>query len=267
LETGPYSTFKTLEKGLNDKGYAIEDVKHVFLTHIHLDHAGAAWAFAEKGATIYMHPFGKKHMVDPSKLLASAKMIYKDQMDSLWGALKPIPAEQIITLEHGKTYSIGGQDITSWNTPGHAVHHAAFQIGNSLIAGDVAGVKISQNGMVVPPCPPPDINLEHWMNSIDLIKSLELEAIYLTHFGRITNIDNHLQELTDILWDWANWMKPHFDQQTDPKLIIPQFMAYTKQQLIDFGIPKAEIPIYENANPSWMSVLGLLRYWKKRAAV
>lgn len=264
VETGPHSTLPHLEAGLRAKGYELSDVKHVFLTHIHLDHAGAAWAFAEKGATIYMHPFGERHMIDPSKLHASAKMIYKDKMDSLWGLLKPIPKNQIRIVKHGEQFNIGGIEIIGWNTPGHAVHHIAYQIGRSLIAGDVAGARINEGGMVVPPCPPPDINIEHWMTSIKLIEGLDLEAIYIAHFGKVTQIEKHLEELKAILWDWANWIRPYYDDATHPSEITPKFTAYVTQQLLDYGISKDDLPIYENANPSWMSVLGLLRYWKKK---
>ncbi len=264
LETGPHSTLPVLEAGLAALGYKMEDIQHVFLTHIHLDHAGAAWAFAEKGATIYMHPFGKKHMVDPSRLLASAKMIYKDQMDALWGTLKPIPEAQVVTVNHGEKFTIGGVDIISWNTPGHAVHHVSFQIGDKLIAGDVAGAKIGDSGMIVPPCPPPDINIDHWMESINLLESLNLSEVYIAHFGKVTDIVNHFTALKLILWDWANWILPHYQKGTPPNEIIPLFAKYTKQQLLNHGVPEKDLIIYEASNPTNMSVFGLLRYWKKR---
>lgn len=264
LETGPHSTLPALEAGIQQLGYELKDFKHVFLTHIHLDHAGAAWVFAELGATIYMHPFGKKHLVDPSKLLASAKRIYQDQMDLLWGSLKPIPENQIITVKHGESFTIGGVEIVCWNTPGHAVHHVSFQIGDKLIAGDVAGVKIGENNMVVAPLPPPDINLEHWMDSIALLESLDLKEIHIAHFGKITNIVAHLTALKAILWDWANWVLPYYQKGVPPNEVIPLFQAYTKKQLEAHGVSKENIISYEGSNPSPMAVFGLMRYWKKR---
>jgi len=264
LETGPHSTLPKLKAGLAEHGYKMEDIKHVFLTHIHLDHAGAAWAFAEHGATIYMHPLGKRHMVDPSKLLASAKMIYKEMMDPLWGTLKPIPEEQIVTVQHGQSYTVGALDIVAWNTPGHAVHHVAYQIGQSLVAGDVAGAKIGQNGPITPPCPPPDINIDHWMTSIALIEELDLTEVYLSHFGKVTNLVNHFTELKAILWDWANFMLPHYQKGTPPAEVVKLFGAYTKKKLMDAGVSKADQVVYESSNPSNMSVFGILRYWKKK---
>jgi len=263
IETGPHSTLAQIEKYLATKGYQLKDIQHVFLTHIHLDHAGAAWFFAAAGATIYVHPFGERHLADPSKLIKSAKMIYQDQMDALWGQLKPIPNDQLYTMAHGEKITIGETELIAWYTPGHAVHHIAWQIGTHLIAGDVAGCKIG-TGSIVAPCPPPDINIEHWNSSIDLIETLDLEAVYMSHFGKVTDIQPHFKSLRYILQDWADWMKPYYENETDPDKITPKFVAYVRQQLIDNGTPTEELDAYEKANPSYMSVRGLLRYWHKK---
>lgn len=266
IETGPHSTLPALEAGLAQKGYQLKDIQHVFLTHIHFDHAGAAWVFAEHGANVYLHPFGEKHMADPTRLYNSAKMIYKDMMEVLWGQLKPIPKSLLHTAAHGEKFLIGDTEIVAWHTPGHAVHHIAWQVGTHLIAGDVAGVKIGP-GMVVIPCPPPDINIEHWKNSIDIIARLDLEAVYLVHFGKVTDLASHFKDLRYILQDWADWMRPHYEAGTDPNVITPQFVAYVRQQLIDYGTPEEYLDAYEIANPSYMSVRGLLRYWRKKLEI
>lgn len=267
FETGPYSTFGHLKHGLAQHGYKPADIAHVFLTHIHLDHAGAAWAMAEAGATIYLHPFGKAHLHDPSKLVASATRIYGDDMDRLWGDMKGIPETQLKTVAHEEKIQIGDTSIAAWHTPGHAVHHIAWQIEGALIAGDVAGVKIG-NAPVVPPCPPPDINVEDWQRSIKLIRKLPLQEVYLTHYGRVAGPDIlvHLDELEEELLAWAEWIKPHYASGSDPKAITPEFMSWVQSRLSAKGVSKAELELYENANPSWMSVAGLLRYWKKRLA-
>lgn len=264
IETGPHSTIQYLEAGLAEKGYQASDIKQVFLTHIHLDHAGAAWYFAERGADIYVHPFGYKHLAAPEKLMASAKMIYRDQMDRLWGQMHPIPADQLIAVEDLQSFQIGDLNLQAHYTPGHAVHHIAWQVGKTLFAGDVAGVKIS-GGPVVPPCPPPDIHVEDWMASIARIKAMDLETIYLTHFGPIKDIPPHLDQLAKVIEDWANWIKPHFEQKTDPALITPQFQKYALEQLKKAGVEEENLKKYDSANPAWMSVAGLLRYWKVKA--
>ncbi len=264
METGPFSTFKHLEKGINEAGYQAAEIKHVFLSHIHLDHAGAAWWFAEQGANIYVHPKGYKHMADPSKLMHSAKRIYQDMMDSLWGAMNPIPESQLYAIEHEKIISIGNTDIQAWHTPGHAVHHIAWQIGGSLYAGDVAGVKIRE-GSVVPPCPPPDINVEDWSASISLIKTLGINKMYLAHYGEVNDIIPHMDALEKELNHWADWMKPYFENETPPAEITPLFQEMVQNRLRENGVTdEIHMGQYEAANPSWMSVAGLLRYWKKK---
>ncbi len=264
IETGPYSTFPALEAGLKELGYRVDEVQHVFLTHIHLDHAGAAWAFAERGATICVHPAGVTHLADPSRLMDSAKRIYQDQMDALWGEMRPIPLDQIRAVEHGEEIGVGGRMFQSWHTPGHASHHIAWQVGNELFTGDVAGIKIL-GGPVSAPCPPPDIHIEHWQASIQLIRSLNLERCYLTHYGIVTEIAEHLDSLEKLLLDWVDWMKPHFEQGKKAQDLISDFQAYVKQQIMASGVTEEVAAKYEVANPSWMSVAGLLRYWKKRS--
>ena len=263
IETGPHSTFESLEENVREKGFKLDEIKHVFLTHIHLDHAGAAWAMAEKGATIYLHPFGQKHMADPSKLMASAKMIYKEDMDRLWGRMNSIPEDQLRVVDHEETISIGDSSFTSLHTPGHARHHIAWMMGDILFSGDVAGVKIG-DGPVVPPCPPPDINLEDWNQSIDLVLEKNLSKIYLTHFDAIENIDQHLSDLKVILNDWAYWIKEKWESGLSAEEITPEFSSYTADQLRQKGVNEHGVEQYEAANPSWMSVAGLIRYWKKK---
>jgi len=265
VETGPHSTLPMLEKGLQQQGYRIEDVKHVFLTHIHLDHAGAAWAFAKKGAMIYVHPFGAPHLHKPEKLLNSAKRIYGNKMEELWGDLQPIPREHITVVGHNQVVKVGKIKLKSLHTPGHAIHHIAWQYSDSLIAGDVAGVRIKK-GIVVPPCPPPDINIEDWQTSIRLIKTMRFRDIYLTHFGKVTKVKPHLVELEGRLLNWANWMKPRFENETSMEEITPEFQRYVSKQLEAAGIRGETLFQYENANPAWMSVAGLMRYWQKKAS-
>lgn len=264
IETGPHSTYEHLKRGLNTHGYRAKDIKHVLLTHIHLDHAGAAWAFADQGANIYVHPFGKKHLSDPSVLMDSARRIYQDKMDELWGDMKPIKPEQIITPEHEEEVVVGNKSFKALFTPGHAKHHIAWQLEDTIFCGDIAGVKIG-GGPVVPPCPPPDINIEDWLDSIKLIEEAGAKSIYLTHFGEITEIDWHLNELRTVLRDWANWIKGRWEMLQPTDEITRDFTQYTADQLRKQGVNELGVKQYEAANPSWMSVAGLIRYWKKRS--
>lgn len=265
IETGPYSTFPQLERSVRHVGYELDDIKHVLLTHIHFDHAGAAWAMAEKGAKIYVHPFGAPHLASPQKLYESARMIYGEDMDRLWGAMESIEPSLIHATQHEECITIGDTEIVALHTPGHAKHHISWQIGSTIFTGDVAGVKIG-DGPVVPPCPPPDINIEDWLASIDLLLSRQPAEFYLTHFGKITDLQVHMSDLRHMLEDWSSFIKREWEKGTSAEALTPIFSAYTKQQLIDLGVNELGTKQYEAANPSWMSVAGLMRYWKKKQA-
>src|SRR5690606_14367614 len=263
IESGPETTFEHLKTAIFNKGFDWKEVKHVLLTHIHFDHAGAAWKFAENGAKIYVHPIGLPHLQNPEKLWNSAAMIYGDDMNRLWGEMKPIDEKLLIPADDTNLLQIGKLEFETIYTPGHAVHHNAYRLGKIIFTGDVAGVKIN-NGPVVPPCPPPDINIGLWKDSIQKIRKQNPELLYLTHFGKVENPNQHLNELEIMLDDWANWMKPYYDKGTSADEITPEFMEYTKNQLKNAGVSDENLIRYEYANPSWMSVTGLLRYWKLR---
>ncbi|MFN4070699.1 MAG: MBL fold metallo-hydrolase, partial [Thermus caldifontis] len=202
METGPESTYPRLEAALRQEGVDPKEVRHVFVTHIHLDHAGAAWRFAELGATVYVHPRGAPHLVDPSRLLASAERIYGAMLKPLWGELKGIAQAQVRALADGEVVDLGGLRVQALETLGHASHHHAYLVEGLLFAGDVAGVRIAP-GPVLPPTPPPDIHLESWYASLDRILALRPEALYLTHFGPYRDVEAHLLALREVLEEWA----------------------------------------------------------------
>lgn len=261
IETGPETAFNNLKKGIASLGFDWRDIKHVFITHIHFDHAGAAWKFAENGAKIYVHPIGLPHMNSPERLWSSAKRIYLDDMERLWGEMKPIPLEQLVPVENNSVFEIGGVKVEAFYTPGHAIHHNAYKIGDVLFTGDAAGVKIS-GGPAVPPCPPPDIDIDAWKNSISVLENLDVKYLYLAHYGRVDNPKEHFRQLREMLDGWSNWIKPYFDRNVSVEETTPLFVAYTQQQLRDYDVSDEVIEKYEKGNPSFMSVTGLYRYWR-----
>ena len=263
IESGPHSTYTQLVSAVEKVGYSIDEIKHVFLTHIHLDHAGAAWQLAQNGAQIYVHPIGVRHLVDPSKLMASARMIYKDDMDRLWGEMRPIEETKITAVGDNEVIKIDETEFLSLHTPGHAKHHIAWQVKDVIFTGDVAGVKIGQ-GLVQPPCPPPDINLEYWLSSIERLRNAKASTLFLTHYDRITNIDEHLTELESTLTSWAGFVRSKWNEGLTNDEIIPLFIDYTNKQLEANSLNQLAIDQYQAANPSWMSVAGLVRYWSKK---
>ena len=264
VETGPHSALPVLEAEIKKKGFHPSDIQHVFITHIHLDHAGASWCFAENGARIYLHPRGFRHMHDPSRLLASAKMIYKDEMDSLWGTLKPISEDLLVTVEHLEVVEVYGLKFQAHHTPGHAQHHIAWQLDDQIFTGDVAGVSIN-GGPVIPPCPPPDINIEVWLSSIDHLLGLEeVSTYYLTHFGKVSNIIPHMNKLRGALHDYSEFARPIVESGKSVEESLPKFRNFVREFLVEHGLASQDAAAYEAANPSDMSLTGLMRYWKKK---
>lgn len=212
---------------------------------------------------MYVHPRGHKHLLDPSRLYGSAKRIYGDMMETLWGEMHPIPAEQLIAVEDNTVLELGGHTFKALHTPGHASHHIAWSVEDVIFTGDVGGVKIG-GGPVVAPCPPPDIDLEAWYVSIDRLRAESPTKLYLTHFGLVEEVESHLSTLEKVLAGWGEWMKPHFEAQRSIAEITPEFQAFVKAELEAGGLDEAGLARYEAANPSYMSVAGLMRYWQKR---
>jgi glyoxylase-like metal-dependent hydrolase (beta-lactamase superfamily II) len=262
IESGPDTTFHKLEKGLNEHGYSIEDIRNVFVTHIHLDHSGAAWRFADAGAKIYVHPFGAQHLADPAKLVASAKRIYNDQMETLWGEIRPIAREHIHEIRDGEKIKIGSIGIEAVETLGHASHHHSYLVDDHLFTGDAAGVRID-NGPVLPPTPPPDINIDLWQESIRKIMSLKPQALYLTHFGKSGDVEDHLKELENRLLKVTEWAGERLKQGKTEEEMIIELESMFREILVKAGADKQLVEAYELADPFWMNVGGLVRYWKK----
>ena len=263
IETGPSTSYNIISQELTNLGYNIKDVKHVFVTHIHLDHSGGAWKFAKNGAKIYVHPCGAQHLENPQKLIESATKIYGDKMDFLWGKIQKIDKKKIQTVEHKEKIIIGDTTIESLHTPGHAEHHIALKINDEIFTGDVAGAKIF-NGPVLPACSPPEIDLEKWENSIDIIIKEKPKCLYLTHFVKTKNVNHHLKEMKKILWDWANWIKTNKNKFDDMNTLTEEFENYVKDFLKNLNLSENLINQYYAANPPYMSVSGLLRYWNKK---
>jgi glyoxylase-like metal-dependent hydrolase (beta-lactamase superfamily II) len=262
IETGPDSTFRKLEKSLNELGYSMEDIREVFVTHIHLDHSGAAWRFAKAGATIYVHPFGAKHLTDPTKLIASAQIIYKERMEELWGQIQPIPKEHIYAIEDGETLKIGSVEIKALETLGHASHHHSYVIDGVLFMGDIGGTRID-NGPVLPQTPPPDVNIEFCQQSIKKIRELDPALIYPTHFGKSEEVKQHLDELESRLLEFTEWVGARLREGKNEEDMVSEFENLLYEILNEAKASPELIKSYELADPFWMNVWGLVRYWRK----
>ena len=185
-------------------------------------------------------------------------------MDVLWGDIRPIDKNLIHETADEELITIGDKQFKSWHTPGHASHHIAWQLNDVVFTGDVAGVRIGR-GPIVPPCPPPDINIEYWVNSINVLRKVNPSKIYLTHYGVYENVTEHLDTLEKQLHDYANTIKKMMDEGLEMPAMIKGFEDFVSQPLRELGFSKEEIAQYNAANPAYMSVTGLMRYWKKKA--
>ncbi|MDZ4406323.1 MBL fold metallo-hydrolase [Prosthecobacter sp.] len=192
IETGPGSTLETLRSAIRAAGVDESVIKKVFVTHIHLDHAGAAGWFAQIGATIYCHPNAARHLIDPTKLIGSARMVYGDQMDALWGKMLPAPAGLVIALQDEERVKLGEVEIIAWNTPGHARHHHAFIIGDVCFPGDVAGARLENSRYLSVTAAPPQFDPVAYVHSVDRLTAAGFQSLYLTHFGRVDDVEWHL---------------------------------------------------------------------------
>ncbi len=262
IETGPDTTFRNLEKSLKDLGHSVDDIKNVFVTHIHLDHSGAAWRFAQSGATIYVHPKGARHLIDPQKLEESARMLFKGQMDELWGEVKPIAEDRIHVTNDRETVRVGDLEIHTIETQGHASHHNAYVVDDAAFVGDVGGIRI-QNGPIIPPTPPPDVNIEIWQESIQKLRELNPQVLYATHFGGATDVKEHLGELESGLLASTEWVGERLKKGRGEEDIIAEYEKEIRNRLKKSGVTAENIESYNLADFFWMNVSGLVRYWIK----
>lgn len=263
VESGPYSTHENLLTALDKQGVDPASVHTLLLTHIHFDHAGAAWWWARQGTQVYVHPRGLRHMIDPERLYNSARQIYGERMEELWGKMEAIDPERIQSVDDRQQLTIGGKQWVAHHTPGHASHHIAWQLDDAVFTGDVGGCRIG-DGPVVPPCPPPDIDQKAWGESIDRLRSLHATTCYLTHYGHISNTDEHLTELKNRLDRYFEWMEPYYQKGAEPETIVPLFKKYVTEELTTAGVEEKDLQSYLAANPPYMSVVGILRAISKR---
>jgi glyoxylase-like metal-dependent hydrolase (beta-lactamase superfamily II) len=267
IETGPSSTLANLKAALGALNLETGDITHALVTHIHLDHAGAAGVLARDNPDLQVrsHPFGVPHMIDPSKLVSSATRIYGDQMDTLWGEIAPVPERQIAAFEDDSTIEIAGRTLRVLFTPGHAWHHVALydtQSG-SLFTGDAGGVRMPGTSYVCPPTPPPDLAPDAWLESVEKMQRLNASRLCPTHFGVFDDVEQHLAQIGPGLDQFVAIAEHDLDQEADSEALTEHLH---QQMAADLGSDDPELlASYELATPSYMAAMGLTRYLRKRA--
>jgi glyoxylase-like metal-dependent hydrolase (beta-lactamase superfamily II) len=264
VETGPGSTLATLRSRLTEYGYQWPDIKYVLVSHIHLDHAGAAGWWAQRGAQIFVHHVGAPHLIDPTRLLASAGRIYGDQMHPLWGETVPAPADRVTSVSDGDRISVAGLSFTAMDTPGHAYHHHVFHLGGAAISGDAAGIHIPGPSFVDLPAPPPEFNLDLWLKSVEKLSALDVEAIYPTHYGRVEDWRLHLATFKQLLNGASEFIRIRLVEGLDRDQIVQAYLDWQRTRAEEAGISGLLFKRYEVANPLYMSVDGIIRYWRRR---
>jgi glyoxylase-like metal-dependent hydrolase (beta-lactamase superfamily II) len=263
FDTGPESTFENIANALRRLGIEPREVRRVFLSHIHFDHAGAAWRFAELGATIYVHPRGAPHLIDPQKLVASATRLYGDDMERLWGKFSGIAPERVRVLADNDVVRVAPFEIRAIATPGHAGHHHVYHWNDTIFGGDVAGVRLD-GGPPTPPFVPPELDIETWRGSIAKIRGLNPANLYLPHFGLIHgDIGEHLDALEERIVRWSLWFRDRLRAGDDEQTMIPGFADYLTAELQAAGATASQLADYEQADPSFMAVSAAMRYWLK----
>jgi glyoxylase-like metal-dependent hydrolase (beta-lactamase superfamily II) len=259
-----------LHRHLSAAGISVADVTTILLTHIHLDHAGATGTLVRENPhlRVYVHEIGAPHMADPAKLLASATRLYGDAMDRLWGEVAPVPSAAMTTLQGGEHIDVAGRSLEVAYTPGHASHHVSYFSADSGVAfvGDTAGVRVVPNGFVLPPTPPPDIDLEIWAQSLATIDRWQAETLLITHFGPASPVRPHLTEMRDHL-DLVGRLAKHsltVDGGDEEKegWFVDEVRRQLRRSLSD-----ADATAYEISGRFDLSWRGLARYWRKRESV
>jgi glyoxylase-like metal-dependent hydrolase (beta-lactamase superfamily II) len=249
VDPGPTVSIDTLLDGLT------EEPRALLLTHIHLDHAGAAGVLCRRfpQLKVYVHERGAPHLADPSRLLASATRLYGDRMDHLWGEFAPVPQERIVALSGGERIE-GGIDVEY--TPGHASHHVSYfeEATGDAFVGDVCGVRLPPHEYVIPPTPPPDIDVELWLRSLDIVAARRPRAVCLTHFGRFEDVGEHIDRLREELTLRAEKART---------LDVEAFDEWSEAEARSAVDAATADSFFQAAVPGQMGA-GLRRYWDKR---
>jgi len=263
IETGPASTLPHLQAGLARLGLGPEAVTDVLLTHIHLDHAGAAWWLAQHGARIHVHARGAPHLIDPRRLLESAGRLYGDRLKELWGEMLPISSDHVHPLEDGNVVVIGGHRFEALDTPGHANHHMAYRYGTTCFAGDIGGVRLPGPRHLRLPTPPPEFHLEKWRASLARLREGRFDRLVATHFGPFDDVSWHLDALEKLLDDVEALMQAELPGQPFIETLRERVAAWNRDRAVTDGVDPATQAKYETALPSGTSADGMMRYWEK----
>ncbi|MDG2291114.1 MAG: MBL fold metallo-hydrolase [Phycisphaerales bacterium] len=267
IEAGPANTIAHLEQALAAHSMCIEDLDACCITHIHLDHAGAAGVLAQRGVPIHVHAFGMQHLIDPSKLLASAKRIYGAGMQTLWGETIPAPSSMVHPVEDQDVIAIGDIRLRAIETPGHARHHHAFELElddhSVCFSGDAAAMLLPGTDFVSVPMPPPEFDLELWLKSVELLRNGPWSTLLLTHGGAVPNIDAHLDRFTASMLRQVELITSRMKDGTPEASLLAEYRNMLAQEAAASGVPKAMFDEFVTDNLLGMNIAGIRRWQAK----
>lgn len=270
VDPGPGSTLENLREELGARGLSTRDIDALLLTHIHLDHAGASGALVRENPrlAVHVHKVGARHMIDPSKLLASAARLWPKDLERLFGETLPVPEENLRILEGGETLALGGRRIEVVYTPGHASHHVSYceNLERVAFVGDTAGVRIEGHTYMMPATPPPDLDLGLWDGSFQAILERQPARLFLTHFGYVDQPAEHIALFRERLRRWVAAAEEIIRLAPSEAAAMEQFMS-TMRKEIGEHLPAQEVEHYVFSAGLNLTFLGMARYLRKRAQV
>jgi glyoxylase-like metal-dependent hydrolase (beta-lactamase superfamily II) len=267
IDPGPAVSLPTLRGGLANAGIGVPDLAAILLTHIHLDHAGGAGSLVRDNPRIqvYVHERGARHLVDPARLLESARRLYGEEMAWRWGEFLAVPVANLHALGGGETLAIGGRRLEVAYTPGHASHHVSFldSATGTAFVGDAGGNRYSNRPFVSPVTPPPDVDLEGWHRSLDRFQAWDPARLFSTHFGAGWPVAAHLEELRSRLDEWSLRVRGTLGAVGADDDKARAFAAWVAEQ-VRLRMPEADARAYEWGTTALNSWHGLARYWRTR---
>ena len=271
VESGPKTSYENVLAGLKANG--VDRLDWIIVTHIHLDHAGAAGTLARRfpEARIGVHPVGAPHLGDPSKLWKSAARIYGDRMEMLWGGIDPIDESRIQIIADGDEIDLGNRRLRAVETPGHAYHHHAYLDDSTgiLFTGDAVGVRLPEVGVMRPATPPPEFHMDKAIGSIERIRALEPKALWLTHFGahdrgaRVLSVDELCDEAIDALQIWDRWVTAARADHEDLSAVADAVRSQARSYL-ERGLAPDATARMDQTTSYEMNTSGYMRYQDKK---
>jgi glyoxylase-like metal-dependent hydrolase (beta-lactamase superfamily II) len=261
VDPGPGATLPRLAAALAGVGLELDGLEAILVSHVHLDHAGAAGALARRtGARVHAHPRAAPHLLDPTRLLASATRVYGDRMDALWGPMEPVPTDRLQVVEDGARFALGPHRVRALAAPGHAGHQHAWLLADGrAFPGDAAAIRLPGHPVLMPATAPPEIDLVAWPRTLDTLAAARLDALHLPHFGAVDDVADHLARLRAALVAWADVVREGLAAREDDAALAARLERFLRAELAAAGVPDEGADRAVRAAGPTMCAVGLRR--------